>query len=152
MITSAMDGTSYTDRVSTDEHQLVRNEVKRMKYIADYNTSVELARIVAETHMMAQIVTRQYDYCMFLYDEDGYVYCDGDKKTLTKFLSESMIPWFMMFVPDESFAALFEVYRHLSNEFDGDVEYNAAFIQELHVILSKKMPTDRELDCKFKLI
>ena len=120
-----------------------------MRYIEEFYTSVDLARIVAETHMMAQIVTRQYDYCMFEYDECAGIHEDGERVPLAKFLMSSVIPWFMGFVPEEAFGALFEVYRHLGTEFDGNVEYNAAFIQELHVKLMAKMPPDSGLDCKF---
>lgn len=110
-------------------------------YYADKDTRIEMARVIAETHMLAQIVSKQYDYCQFQYTHDATVICDGNEMSVENLLNHSVIAWFIQFVPNESVLALAAIAMTFTSNVDspsGEFEINYSFITRLHDMLMYK--------------
>lgn len=86
--------------------------------------TVENARIIAETHMMAQRVDRSPYVCMFEYDKNGQVWMDGVPYSVSDFLMlpGSIVGWFFDMVPTETMLVMNRIYeaQMLDESFDSD--------------------------------
>ena len=105
---------------------------------ADKDTRIEAARIIAETHMLAQVVSKQYDYCQFQYTNDATIVCDGREMCIEEALRYSIIAWFIEIVPNESLLAVAAIAATFTTNVDspsGAEEINYSFITRLHEML-----------------
>lgn len=96
------------------------------------------ARIIAEAHMLAQTVTRQYDYCPFYWTPDGKVWCEAVAHTVEEFIESPIIGWFMMISPKFVVKAIALIDEDIDSGklFDFDlVEFNLIFIKKIHELL-----------------
>ncbi len=96
------------------------------------------ARIIAEAHILAQIVTRQYDYCPFYYTPDGKVLCEDTSHTIEEFIESPVIGWFMGISPKFVVKAIALIDEDIDSDklFDFDmVEFNMIFIRKIHELL-----------------
>ncbi len=96
---------------------------------------VEFACLIAESHMLAQIVTKQYDYCEFQWTKDGSVICDGHEDHIDEYLNHNLIGWFMKFVPFEVVHAITTIAVNFKDDPMEPEEFPKAFIFVLHRIL-----------------
>jgi len=113
------------------------------------------ARIIAEAHMLAQIVTHQYDYCQFYWVPDGRVLCETVVHSIEDFIESPVVGWFMVISPKFVVKAIALIDEDIDGGklFDFDmVEFNMIFIRKIHELLlaefKKQNPSD-EVDCKY---